>query len=475
MKPFTSPLVAAVACGALLAPALTYSDKPLSDKALPATSSISWPAGTDLVPFENIEGIILLRGTLKGLVPPDTTGPLALDTGAGYLALDAALARTLGLADSSSDQEAVDLARRALPRLSVGHWSAEQVEPVLTVDGDVVRRVSDRPVLGLIGQRPLGDRAVWIDYREQMLALVPAGTRAIEPGLAATDTMPARADGAAGAPGRAPGANAGRAARDSALARSRALLAPALSARATAVPFRLLGDGKVLVRGRVSDPTPPALSRDLNLLVDTGATKCVLFEDSLVAEVRHADAWPALRGLSAPTLIGTVAARIARVPAIEIEAAGGPLRVTGVDVGVLRSDLSQVLSHVTHETIHGLLGYSFLKRFRVAFDYPNRVMWLDSIPNYQDDRPNEYCHVGLQLERRDGAVVVAGVVDDSPAEKAGIEVGDQVVALDGTDVRSLDLLELTRRMEGDPGQSLTLVMRRNQGERTLKLVRRRLL
>jgi predicted aspartyl protease len=474
MKPLTSPLVAAVACGALLAPALTYSQNRLPEKPLATVSSISWPTGTDLIPFENIEGIILLRGTLQGIVPPDTTGPLALDTGAGYLALDAGLARVLGLADSAGDAEAVDLARRALPRLSIGHWSVEQVEPVLTVDGDVVRRVSDRPVLGLLGQRPLGDRVVWIDYREQMLALVPGGTRAIEPGLAASDTALDRESAARGSR-RTPGGSPGRAERDSARARSHALLAPTLSPHATAVPFRLLGDGKVLVRGRVSDPAPPAFSRELNLLVDTGATKCVLFEDSLAAQVRHAGAWPALRGLSAPTLIGTVTARIARVPTVELESAGGPLRVTGVDVGVLRSELSQVLSHVTHETIHGLLGYSFLKRFRIALDYPNRVMWLDSIPGYQDDRPNEYCHVGLQLERRGKAVVVAGVVDDSPAEKAGIEVGDQVVALDGTDAGTLDLLDLTRRMEGDPGRSLTLVIRRSQSERTLKLVRRRLL
>src|SRR5262245_2332188 len=96
MKPFTSPLVAAVACGALLAPALTYSDKRLPDKPLAATSSISWPAGTDLLPFENIEGIILLRGTLQGVVPPDTSGPLALDTGAGYLGRTRTHARTRG-------------------------------------------------------------------------------------------------------------------------------------------------------------------------------------------------------------------------------------------------------------------------------------------------------------------------------------------------------------------------------------------
>src|SRR5215470_2045191 len=98
MKPFASPLLAAMACATLLAPALTYSDNRLPDNALPATTTIPWPAGTEVIRFENIEGIILLQGTLRGVVPPDTSGPLALDTGAGYLALDAALARRLGLA-----------------------------------------------------------------------------------------------------------------------------------------------------------------------------------------------------------------------------------------------------------------------------------------------------------------------------------------------------------------------------------------
>src|SRR5262249_49333332 len=156
-------------------------------------------------------------------------------------------------------------------------------------------------------------------------------------------------------------------------------------------------------------PTPPRFSRPLNLLVDTGATKCVLFEDSLEPSVAHAASWPALRGLTAPTLIGTVEARIARVPLIEILATDGPVRAAGVDVGVIRSVLEQVVPRVPREHIHGLLGYSFLKRFRLALDYPHRILWLDPIPGYRDDRPNEYTHVGLQLERQGGAVVVMGV------------------------------------------------------------------
>ena len=445
----------------VLAAGPAYSGKQLSVNKLTSHSSIKWPPGTEVLKFENVEGIILLQGTLTGRLEADTTGPLAIDTGAGYLALDLGLARTLGLTDSASTAEAVDVTDLPLPRLALGAWTIDQLDPVLTVNGEVVRRVSDRPVLGLIGQRPLGDRAVWIDYREQVVAMIPAGPVAVR-----DDPPSAEA---------APDPSRERAALDSSLARSRVLLSAALSPRATPVPFRLVGDGKILVRGTVSDPTPPAYSGRLNLLVDTGATKCVLFEDVIETAVRHAGRWPALRGLVAPTLIGTAAARIAMIPVIEVETARGHLREHAVDVGVLRSELSEVLSRVTHETIHGLIGYSFLKRFRVTVDYPNRVLWLDPIPNYRDDRPLEYCHVGLQLERQRGAVVVMGVVEGSPAARAGITLGDEVVALDGARAQGLDLIVLTRRMEGQPGRMLTLVIRRDAVEHTFRLVRRRLL
>lgn len=438
-----------------------YSAKPLSYNRFSDVASIAWPVGTELLDFENVEGIILLRSTLKGDTERDTTGPLALDTGAGFLALDLGLARVLGLADSVAAPEAVGLAEIPLARMTLGRWTLEELRPVLTVDGDVMRRVSDRPVLGLLGQRPLGDRVVWIDYRERMLAIIPGGPH-----------VPPRASVAATDP---PDAARARAGRDSSQARSRGLLAGALTRRAIPVHFELVGDGKILVHGKVADPVPPDYSRRLNLLVDTGATKCVLFEETLDAHVRHARSWPALRGLTAPTLIGTVAARIALVPAVEIEAANGRLREDDVDVGVIQSELSQVLARATGENIHGLIGYSFLKRFRVAVDYPNRVLWLDPIPDYRDDRPFEYSHVGLQFERRDGAVVVVGVVEGSPAARAGITLGDEVVALDGASAQGLDLLALTRRMEGRPGSRLTLVIRRNSIERSIRLVRRRLL
>ncbi len=435
-----------------------------------AADSLHWPASTEILRFENLEGIVLLRAGLHGRAGADTSGPLALDTGAGFLALDLGLARLLGLEDSAGTTEAVDIAEYPLPRLTLGSWTMDQVEPVLTVDAEVVRRVCDRPVLGLLGQKLVRDRAVWIDYREQVVALIP-----VAPFTDVEELPSAGADERSGER-RAPSDSARAAAQSAAtLGRSRELLAGVLTRGAVGVRFSLAGDGKMLVHGAVSDPRPPHFSKRLNLLVDTGATKCVLFEDALASRVLHADAWPALRGLSAPTLIGAAEARIARLPALELEAEGGPLRLERVDTGVITSELGQVLSRVTHETIHGLVGYSFLKRFRVVVDYPDGVLWLDPIPDYRDDRPLEYCHVGLQLERQGAAVIVTGVADDSPAARAGIARGDEVITMDGDVARSLDLVTLTRRMEGEPGHTIALVIRRGSVDHTYKLVRRRLL
>jgi hypothetical protein len=186
----------------------------------------------------------LVTATLDG-IEGDTTGSLVLDTGAGYLALDRDLARVLGISDSAATHEPIGISSRPLPRLMVGKLVRDQVRQVLTVDAGIVRRALDRPVLGLLGHEPLRDHALWIDYRTERVALIPS--------------TPAE-DGAA--PIRA----------------SREALREVLSGAATPLRFQLLGDGKIVLRGRISDPRPPRFTPWLNWILDTGSSKCVLFE-----------------------------------------------------------------------------------------------------------------------------------------------------------------------------------------------------
>ena len=110
-----------------------------------------------------------------------------------------------------------------------------------------------------------------------------------------------------------------------------------------------------------------------------------------------------------------------------------------------------------------------------AEDYPNRVLWLDPAAGFREDRPYEHSHLGLQLERRDGAVRVMSVAKPSPAERAGIRPGDEVITIDRVAAAQASLLKLDRLMEGQPGTELSLTIRRGEHEMSYRLRRQRLL
>ena len=412
-----------------------------------SVESIRWPEGTELIEFDNLEGMVMTRATLTSPAGVDTSGLFVFDTGAGYLAIDLDLARRMGIADTTAIVDGVGLTKRPLPRFALGGLSMDQVEPVLTVDANIVRRVTDRPVLGLLGYKPVRDRAVWIDYRAGRMALIPSQPIAPEPA-------------------------------EPAFRFSERALQGVLSSHAVPLSFRLAGDGKVLVQGRFADPRPPTYTPWLWLVIDTGASKCVLFDEAMARDSKSIEEWPALRGLAAPTLLGDAPARIVRTETLELRTAArsktSALRVSGIDAAVIRSDLQHVLASVTTETIHGLVGYSLLRRYRVVIDYPRKVLWLDPIPGYRDERPYEYSQVGIQLERVGPRVRVTAVALDSPAAAAGIRRGDEIVTIDGSAVTG-DLGELTRRLEGPPGTDVRLVVRQDGTEQSHLLKRRRLL
>ena len=427
------------------------------------------PPGSTMVPLENIEGVVLVPATLKG-GGRDTTGPLVIDTGAGFLALDGPLANLLGIEGVRPGTSGVMLSGGFLPRLELGTMQLDHVAPILTLDVNVIRRATGRDVLGLAGQHVFAGRALWIDYEGGRAAFVPSVSA--DP----TEQPAAGSNGDSSIPGDATTAPAVKL-RVLRARRSRRLLAPLLSASARAIPFRLAGDHKMLVRARFRDSATAAAGGWLTLVFDTGATKCALFEPALTEDHPTSRRWRSVTGLVAPTLVGSPSARVTLAPALELETTepARPLRRTDVDCVAITSDLSSGLSAAVGEHVSGLLGYSFFKRYRVAIDYPNLTLWLDPYARVHELHPFEYSHVGLQLERDGESIRVVGVAARSPADSVGIATGDTLVAIGGREARPTDLVELTDLLEGAPGTRVELTLRRDGRQRTYRLVRRRLL
>lgn len=412
------------------------------------------PAGTQVIRFEDLEGLILLPARATGRDGADTSGVVVLDSGAGYLALDPGIIQSLGLSEAPVAN--MEFAPLPLERLEVGQLQMDQVSPILAVDTEVIRRASGRNVLGLAGQRLFQNRALAIDYAESTVAIVPMPQNERD------------GDSPSGQGGPSPRSRRGT------IDRSRRELGDVIGPDAVAVPFQLWGDGKMVLRARLSAPRAPRFTPWLTFILDTGASKSVLFEPELSRAGVSATDWSMVRGLGAPTLLGVASASVARVPRVEVECPSNAVSTDGLDIAILTSDLGEVLTRVVGEPVHGLLGYSFLRRYHVVIDYSNEVMWLTPRRRW-DDRPYEYSHVGLQLELADSSVRVMAVAEGSPAARAGIQPGDGVVTIDGIAVADRPLAELARLLEGKPGTSVRLSLRREKREQQYTLRRQKLL
>jgi len=77
--------------------------------------------------------------------------------------------------------------------------------------------------------------------------------------------------------------------------------------------------------------------------------------------------------------------------------------------------------------------------------------------------------MGVNCVEAEGPVRVVRVNSDSPAEVAGLEAGDRIVRIDGTEVKALEVLWKTLWSGGAPEREVTLEIVRSGQPQTLKL------
>jgi carboxyl-terminal processing protease len=70
----------------------------------------------------------------------------------------------------------------------------------------------------------------------------------------------------------------------------------------------------------------------------------------------------------------------------------------------------------------------------------------------------EFKGVGLEIQMKNGRVVVVSPVDDSPAQKAGVKPGEVIVQVGGEDVTDWPLSRVLQQISGRPGTKVTLVL-----------------
>lgn len=84
----------------------------------------------------------------------------------------------------------------------------------------------------------------------------------------------------------------------------------------------------------------------------------------------------------------------------------------------------------------------------------------------------EFGGLGLEVGMEDGIVRVVSPIDDTPAQKAGIQAGDYILKIDDKVVKGMSLNEAVNLMRGKPDTKVRLtIMRPNQEPRDLEITR----
>ncbi len=81
----------------------------------------------------------------------------------------------------------------------------------------------------------------------------------------------------------------------------------------------------------------------------------------------------------------------------------------------------------------------------------------------------EFGGLGIVVGMEDGFVKVISPIDDTPAQRAGVQAGDLIIRLDDTPVKGLTLDQAVAIMRGKPGTKITLTIVREGEEKPLKI------
>lgn len=107
---------------------------------------------------------------------------------------------------------------------------------------------------------------------------------------------------------------------------------------------------------------------------------------------------------------------------------------------------------VTNGALHGLLE---------SLDADSSYLSPEDYKVYVSTRGSDHARiaqVGIVPSKRFGYANVVSVIPGSPADKAGLNDGDILEAIEGKDTREIPLAMIQRMLEGEPGSTLTVAV-----------------
>ncbi len=126
---------------------------------------------------------------------------------------------------------------------------------------------------------------------------------------------------------------------------------------------------------------------------------------------------------------------------------------------------ARVLSYVQNNYVEPVddqqLIYGAVKGMLETLDPHTQFMPPDVFKEMKIDTSGEFGGLGIEIARKSDSVVVVAPIDDTPAHRAGIRSGDQILKIDDEPTRNMELARAIQKMRGPAGKKVLLTIMRD--------------
>jgi hypothetical protein len=212
---------------------------------------------------------------------------------------------------------------------------------------------------------------------------------------------------------------------------------------------------------------PDGRTLPMRMMVDTGARGGVIVNTPFAEKHRVYEA-------IAPTVDGAFGVGIGGASAFRL-GRGKHFKLAGVtfEAPIVSASLDRA-GAIANPELDGIVGGEILRRFTVTLDYPHKRMLFT--PNATLREPFEFDMAGFGFKAASlkfDRILVRYVIPHTPAAEAGLQEGDEIVAVDGRPAPALTIAGL-RELFQQPEKRYVLRVRRGGEEREVTIVTRRL-
>lgn len=102
-----------------------------------------------------------------------------------------------------------------------------------------------------------------------------------------------------------------------------------------------------------------------------------------------------------------------------------------------------------------------------ALDPHSSYLTPESYKELQVDTEGSFGGLGIEITVRDGVLTVVAPIEDTPAYRAGVKAGDQIIKIEGELTKDLSLVDAVKKMRGPKGSKITVSVRREGVQRLI--------